>query len=97
MQASSGAVVQTISENKNAIGYVGLGYMDKSTKGLKVNDVTASAQTALSKQWPIARELFVFTNGAPAGGAKAFVNTCWTPARDRKTYLKWVMCPWASR
>ena len=88
MQASSGAVVQTISKNKNAIGYVGLGYMDKSTKGLKVNDVTASAQTALSKQWPIARELFVFTNGAPAGGAKAFVDYLLDPGKGQKNVLE---------
>ena len=88
MQASSGAVVQTISKNKNAIGYVGLGYMDKSTKGLKVNDVTASAQTALSKQWPIARELFVFTNGAPAGGAKAFVEYLLDPGKGQKDVLE---------
>jgi phosphate transport system substrate-binding protein len=88
MQASNGAVVQTVSKNKNALGYVGLGYMDKSTKGLKVNDVTASAQTALSKQWPIARELFVFTNGAPAGGAKAFVDYLLDPGKGQKDVLE---------
>lgn len=88
MQASNGAVVQTVSKNKNAIGYVGLGYMDKSTKGLKVNDVTATAQTALSKQWPIARELFVFTNGAPAGGAKAFVEYLLDPGKGQKDVLE---------
>ena len=88
MQASNCAVVQTVSKNKNAIGYVGLGYMDKSTKGLKVNDVTATAQTALSKQWPIARELFVFTNGAPAGGAKAFVEYLLDPGKGQKDVLE---------
>ena len=88
MQASNGAVVQAISKNKNAIGYVGLGYLDKSTKGLKVNDVTATAQTALSKQWPIARELFVFTNGAPAGGAKAFVDYLLDPGKGQKNVLE---------
>ena len=88
LQASSGAVLQFVSQNKNAIGYVGLGYMDKSTKGLKVNDVTATAQTALSKQWPIARELFVFTNGAPAGGAKAFVDYLLDPGKGQKDVLE---------
>ena len=88
MQASNGAVVQAVSKNKNALGYVGLGYLDKSTKGLKVNDMTASAQTALSKQWPIARELFVFTNGAPAGGAKAFVDYLLDPGKGQKNVLE---------
>ena len=88
MQASNGAVVQAVSKNKNALGYVGLGYLDKSTKGLKVNNVTASAATALSKQWPIARELFVFTNGAPAGGAKAFVDYLLDPGKGQKDVLE---------
>ena len=74
MQASNGAVVQAVSNNKNAVGYIGLGYLDKSTKGLKVNNVQASAQTALSKQWPVARELYIFTDGQPTGEVKALVD-----------------------
>jgi phosphate transport system substrate-binding protein len=84
MQASNGAVVQAVSKNKNAIGYIGLGYVDKSTKGLTVNKVTANAQTALSKQWPIARELYIFTNGAPAGSAKDFVTYLLDPGKGQK-------------
>lgn len=74
MQASNGAVSQAIAKNKNAIGYLGLGYLNSAVKGLSVNKVTASADTALSRQWPIARELYIFTNGAPAGDAKLFVD-----------------------
>jgi phosphate transport system substrate-binding protein len=84
MQASNGAVVQTVSKNKNAIGYVGLGYVDKSTKGLKVNNVTANAETAVSKQWPIARELYIFTNGAPKGVVKEFVDYLLAPDKGQK-------------
>jgi len=32
MQASSGAIVQAVSKNKYAIGYIGLGYVNKSIK-----------------------------------------------------------------
>ena len=85
MQASNGAVVQAVSNNKNAIGYVGLGYLDKSTKGLKVNDIQASAQTALSKQWPIARELYIFTDGQPAGVVKELVDYLLDPAKGQKS------------
>ena len=88
MQASIGAVVQAVSKNKNAIGYIGLGYVDKSTKGLTVNKVTANAQTALSKQWPIARELFIFTNGAPAGSVKDFVDYLLDPGKGQKNVLE---------
>ena len=41
-----------------------------------------------SKQWPIARELFVFTNGAPAGGAKAFVDYLLDPGKGQKNVLE---------
>jgi len=74
MQASNGAVVQTVSKNKNAIGYIGLGYMDATTKPLTVDGVTASAETAKSKQYPISRELYIYTNGAPAGAVKGLVD-----------------------
>lgn len=74
MQASNGAVAQTVASNRNAIGYLGLGYLNASVKGLGVNGVTASAETALSRQWPIARELYIFTNGDPSGDARLFVD-----------------------
>ena len=88
MQASNGAVVQTVSKNKNAIGYVGLGYVDKSTKGLKVNNVAPNAETAMSKQWPIARELYIFTNGAPQGTVKEFVEYLLAPDKGQKNVLE---------
>ena len=74
MQASNGAVSQAVASNRNAIGYLGLGYLNAKVKGLSVNGMSASAETALSRQWPIARELYIFTNGAPSGDAKLFVD-----------------------
>ena len=47
LQASNGAIVQAISKNKYALGYIGLGYLDKSVKALTVNGVAASEKTAL--------------------------------------------------
>lgn len=66
LQASNGAVEQVVAKNPNAIGYVGLGYLAPSIKGLHIGKVAASAETALSKEWPLSRELYVFTNGEPA-------------------------------
>ena len=87
MQASNGAVVQTVSKNKNAIGYVGLGYVDKSTRAVTVEGVSPSAETALSGQWPIARELYIFTNGAPEGAVKEFVEYLVAPDKGQKDVL----------
>ncbi len=74
MQASSGAVVQTVSKNKNAIGYVGIGYLDASTKPLRVEGVEATAENAKSKKFPISRDLYIYTNGAPSGAVKGLVD-----------------------
>ena len=74
LQTSNGTVVQTVSKNVNAIGYIGIGYLDNQTKALTLGGKKATAETAKSKQWPLSRELYFFTNGQPAGDAKAFTD-----------------------
>jgi phosphate transport system substrate-binding protein len=83
MQASSGAVVQAISKNRYAIGYVGIGYLNKSVKALTVNGVQASAKTALSKEYPIARPLYMYTDGQPAGVVAGFISYVLSPAGQK--------------
>ncbi len=74
LQASNGAVVQAVAKNKNAIGYIGYGYVDASTKPVEVDGFAATAENALSGKWPIARELYLFTNGEPQGAVKGFID-----------------------
>jgi phosphate transport system substrate-binding protein len=71
--ASNGQAVQTISKNKFAIGYLGIGYIDKTVKVLKVNGQSASAKSVRDGSWPIARPLFMYTNGTPAGIIAKFI------------------------
>ncbi|RLB82209.1 MAG: phosphate ABC transporter substrate-binding protein [Deltaproteobacteria bacterium] len=72
--ASNGAVVQAVKGNKHAIGYVGIGYLGRGLKALDVNGVTASVTTALNGTYPVARPLFMFTNGWPKGVVSDFIN-----------------------
>jgi phosphate transport system substrate-binding protein len=72
--ASNGQAVQTVSQNKFAIGYIGIGYIDKSVKPLTVNGKSASANTVRDGSWPIARPLFMYTNGKPAGVIAKFID-----------------------
>jgi len=74
MQASNQAVATTVTGTPGAIGYVGLGYVSKSVKALVVDGVTASKETVLSGKYPIARPLFMYTNGAPKGLVKEFID-----------------------
>jgi phosphate transport system substrate-binding protein len=83
LQASSGVVVQAVSKNRYAIGYVGIGYVDKSVKGLTVNGIPASAKTALSKEYPIARPLYMYTNGQPTGEVAKFIKFVLSPAGQK--------------
>jgi len=84
LQASNGAVVQAVSKNPNAIGYIGFGYTDKSIKGLDIGTIHATAETALAGTWPIARELYLFTNGEPAGEIKKLVDYMLDPQKGQK-------------
>ncbi len=80
MQASNGAIVQAVSKNRYAIGYIGLGYINKAVKPLTVNGVQATAKTAISKEFPVARPLYMYTNGQPAGETAKFIQFILSPA-----------------
>ena len=84
MQASNGAVIQAIAKNPNAIGYVGLGYLNKSVHGLTVDGKEPTAANAISKVWPISRELYIYTNGQPQGDVKKLVDYLLDPAKGQK-------------
>ncbi|MDY6831127.1 MAG: phosphate ABC transporter substrate-binding protein [Thermodesulfobacteriota bacterium] len=72
--ASNGAVAQTVSKTKGAIGYVGMGYLNEDLKPVKVNNVMGSEATTRSGEYAISRPLFVFTNGWPEGTTLDFIN-----------------------
>lgn len=84
LQASSGAVAQAVSKNKYAIGYLGIGYVDKSVKALTVNAVPGNEETALSGKFPISRALFMFTKGWPSGEVLDFINYILNPQKGQK-------------
>lgn len=84
LQASNGAVAQAVSKNKKAIGYIGFGYLNNTLKKLDVNGVEATPATALSNQWPIARELYIFTNGQPSGASKKLIDFLLDPKKGQK-------------
>jgi phosphate transport system substrate-binding protein len=76
---SNGAVRQRVLSTEAAIGYVGLAYME-GVKGLLINNVAPKPETVLDKTYPIARPLFMYTNGRPKDGTALcdFVNLCKT-------------------
>jgi len=84
LQASSGAIVQAVSKNKNAIGYLGIGYVDKSVKALTVGGIVGNEETTLNGKFPISRPLFMFTRGWPSGDVLNFINYVLNPQGGQK-------------
>ncbi len=83
---SSEVISAEVRENPNAIGYDGLGYV---TADLKVIAVAAdettpyilpSAATVTSGEYPIARDLYMYTAGEPTGHVKEYLAWLFTDA-----------------
>jgi phosphate transport system substrate-binding protein len=82
---SSEGIVNELRQNPNAIGYDGLGYVPKDLKVIAIakkegeNYVLPSVATVNDKTYPIARDLYMYTAGQPAGAIK--------------DYLDWILSP----
>ena len=77
---SNGAMKTAISQDPNAIGYVGIGHLDKSIKGVNVDGMAPSQENAASGQYTVTRLLYMNTKGEPQGITKGFVDYIFTPA-----------------
>jgi len=66
LMPATGAIVQSVSQTKGAIGYVGLAYIETNVKALKVSYdkgvtyVEANVGNAMNKTYPITRPLYYY-------------------------------------
>jgi phosphate transport system substrate-binding protein len=60
-----------VKSTEGAIGYVGLGFLDRYVKAIKLDGVTPSRSTIAKGIFPVSRPLFLFTNGYPVLGSMA--------------------------
>jgi phosphate transport system substrate-binding protein len=78
--AATQAGFDEVARNENAIMYGGLGYVTDEVKPLGIKKdasspaVQASIETVKSGEYPVARPLFVYTNGEPSGLLKAYID-----------------------
>jgi phosphate transport system substrate-binding protein len=81
--ASNSAIVQSVSEDANSIGYVGLGYVSEAQgkvrpllikKNETAEAVGPSLTTVKDGTYPVSRNLFMYTKGKPAGAVKTFLD-----------------------
>ncbi len=84
-QASNESVLQTVIQVPAAIGYIGLGYVNDKIKVLGViplegkHAVFPSETTVRDGSYPIARQLYMYTDGEPTGAIKTYVDWCLSP------------------
>ncbi|MBI9030703.1 PstS family phosphate ABC transporter substrate-binding protein [bacterium] len=74
MVASNNAAVTSVKDTPGAISYAGLGYLSSSVKPVQVNGVDPTMANVLSGKYAVARKLNMYTNGAPQGITKTFID-----------------------
>lgn len=83
---SSEGIAAEIVYNENAIGYDGLGYVTDEMKVVAVSEspdgpfIFPAADTVNSGEYPIARDLYMYTAGEPTPQAKAYLDWILGPA-----------------
>ncbi len=77
---SSEGITTEVRDNPHAIGYDGLGYVTSEVKMIKVSKgaegpfVLPSAETVNALNYPISRDLYIYTDGEPMGALKDYVE-----------------------
>ncbi len=79
---ATGSIIQSISQTKGAIGYVGLAYIEKNVKALGVSFnkgktfIAPSMATAKNRTYPIVRPLYYYYLAKSEKVVKPFVDYC---------------------
>lgn len=74
VQPSTGAVKQTVSQDKNSIGYISLGSLDETVKALRVDSVEATEKNIKNGTYKLKRPFLFLTKNEPKGLVKAFID-----------------------
>jgi phosphate transport system substrate-binding protein len=88
---SSEGIMSEVRENPNAIGYDGLGYVTDEVKVVAVSRrpsglyVLPSVRTVNSAEYPISRDLYMYTAGEPTGPILAYLE--WILQTDAQTIV----------
>lgn len=80
--------IDLVQQTPCAIGYSGMGYLNPEVKSLCVSKkegeecIKPTPETALSKKYPISRDIFMYTNGVPPKDVADYMQ--WTQSEEAK-------------
>lgn len=83
---SNGAMKTAVSQDPNAIGYVGIGHLDDGVKGIVLDGMVPSQENAANGDYKVTRLLFMNTKGEPEDLVKAFVDYIYSG--DGNAYIR---------
>ena len=72
--ASNGAMKGAIAQDKDAIGYAGIGHVDQTVKAVVLDGVVPSQENAMNGSYPVVRKLYMNTKGEPSMLVKTFID-----------------------
>ncbi|MDR2405186.1 MAG: phosphate ABC transporter substrate-binding protein [Deltaproteobacteria bacterium] len=79
VQPSGGGITYAVGGNRNAIGYVGVGFLNPRVKVLEINGVLPSLENVANGSYPLSRELYMFTRDPVPDTAKLFLDFLGSP------------------
>lgn len=74
VQDSNGSVMQLVSGDPNAIGFISLGLVNDEVKALDLDGVEATAENIMNDSYKLARPFLFVTNNEPTGLTKSFID-----------------------
>lgn len=77
--ASNGAMKTAIAQDKDAIGYAGIGHVDQTVKAIVLDGVVPSQDNAKNGSYPVVRKLYMNTRGEPTKLVKTFIDYILSP------------------
>lgn len=92
LMPSTSAIIQSVSQDKLAIGYVGLGYALSAADKIKIlsvyekegqTPVVPSIESVKSGDYVVARPLYMYTNGEPTDLVKEIIDFCLSVAGQK--------------
>jgi phosphate transport system substrate-binding protein len=82
--AGNEQIASEVAKNPDGIGYVGIAYMKTpGVKALTIDGRSASPSAVKSLNYAYGRQCFYYTNGAPSGKGKPFVDFTLSPAGQK--------------